>query len=268
MIYSTKTRAALALVDAFKKPSNRGAAFFSLSRKEVAEGLKRNLTNPSAIDQADAQLCGPASLLYSLLQDNPSEYAQFAIDLFEKGKARLRELEVTPCDDLKKYAPPAGSINQADWLTLASIRDSENWAGPFCYDAISHESEAITWPNEVERWFRKVGYTNVVNKASKWSTQDRNNADEASRKYDVEEYHVVLLINHGIISRSDWDPSHSVFTAPTHYIVLRSRIVIASTVQFKAYSWGDANTPVPPAGRTLSLDDFLGNYFGFIAAKF
>ena len=135
----------------------------------------------------------------------------------------------------------------------------------------------------MEKWFKQAGYTRVVNRASKWSTQDRLNAEEASDKHNNDEYHVVILINHGIVSLNKYDPAHSVFTAPTHYVALRSGIQFQPSVKFDVYSWGGwagydyANQTakpampiktIPPLGKTLSEEDFLGNYFGYIAAKF
>lgn len=229
---------ALKLIEEFKKRNNRAGRFYSIPRTQVADGLAERVEDPSKINQGAAQLCGPAALLYSVAQDHPEMYAQFAIDLFEKGEGRLKDLVITPGDDLMRAVPPKGSIDMADWVTLASIRDSENWFG-FSYCDTQQAVAGITWPNEFEKWFKKIGYTKVVNKASKWSTQDRFNAQEASRLYDDEDYHVVLLLNDKLLTQTGHRTyEHSVATPPTHYVVLRSKIQFSPTVKFDVYTWG------------------------------
>ena len=44
-------------------------------------------------------------------------------------KAKLGRLSIEPGSDARNY-DPKGKIPQVDWLTMASIRDSENWL--FC----------------------------------------------------------------------------------------------------------------------------------------
>ena len=170
---------ALRLIDDFKNRRGRSGWFYSIPRDQVAAGLAVRIKDPSRIDQGAANLCGPAALLFNLAQDRPEMYARFAIDLFENGQARLKNLLISPGADLRRAVPPSGTIDMADWITLASIRDSENWFG-FSYCDTDQAASAITWPNELEKWFKSIGYTQVVNKASKWFTQNRANAEEAS----------------------------------------------------------------------------------------
>ena len=258
---------ALKQIEEFKKRTSHAGRFYSIPRAQVADGLAERVKDPSKINQGAAQLCGPAALLYSVAQDSPEAYTQFGIDLFEKGEGRLKELVVTPGDDLLRAVPKNGSIDMADWVTLASLRDSENWFG-FSYSDTNQAAAGITWPNEFEKWFTKIGYTKVINKASKWSTQNRLNAEEASRLYDDDDYHVVLLLNHKLLTqRGHRTYEHSVATPPTHYVVLRSKIQFAPTVKFDVYTWGQRRVQVPHLGEAMTLDEFLGNYFGFVACK-
>ena len=258
---------ALNLVSDFKKRIGAGK-FYSLSRAQIADGLTDRINDPGVINQAAANLCGPASLLFNLAIDRPEMYAKFGIDLFEIGEAHLKDLKITAGDDLRAAVPARGSIHPTDWITMASIRDSENWFG-FSYSSTTQEASAITWPNEMEKWFTQIGYTKVINKASKWFTQDRFNAEEASRLYDKEDYHVVLLLNDKILQQTGHKAyEYSAATPPTHYVVLRSTISFSPTVKFTVYSWGNKLRQVPQIGEALTVDEFLGNYFGFIACKY
>ena len=46
-----------------------------------------------------------------------------------------------------------------DWLTTASLRDSENWF--LDYDSVNKETAGMTLPGELADWFRRAGYTEV-----------------------------------------------------------------------------------------------------------
>ena len=80
--------------------------------------LLMRIANPALMDQGDASLCGPTALVYNLATDRPIQYARYAIDLYETGKAAIGGLRIEPRPDCRAYLPPAGAIHPADWLTI------------------------------------------------------------------------------------------------------------------------------------------------------
>ena len=55
------------------------------------------------------------------------------------------------------YLPPS-TLDHIDWLTCASLRDSENWFLDFDDTGFMSDIAGITLPSEMEQWFRKAGY--------------------------------------------------------------------------------------------------------------
>jgi hypothetical protein len=97
-----------------------------LDRDQVGIDLLIRISNPNILNQRSAGICGPIAFLYSLAFDSPAAYARFAVELYEKGKATLGQLTIDPSSDCREYSPPP-PMSPADWLTAASLRDSENF---------------------------------------------------------------------------------------------------------------------------------------------
>ena len=86
----------------------------------------------------------PSRVLFNIASTSPIQYARFAIELFEKGKSIIYRLVIEPGKDVRNYLPSPGDIAPVDWMTMASIRDSENWF--FDYDTAEKEFAGITMP--------------------------------------------------------------------------------------------------------------------------
>jgi hypothetical protein len=98
-----------------------------LDRDEVGIGMLMRIAYRSSVDQNQTNLCGPAATLFNVLTDRPGAYARFAIDMYERGEAKMVDLSIKPEADLLSYALPSGQIDPVDWLTLASMRNSNDW---------------------------------------------------------------------------------------------------------------------------------------------
>ena len=104
-----------------------GNGFFpNLNRDRVGIDLLMRVGNPSAMDQDKAELCGPVAFLYGLASDTPLTYADFAIELYEKGSSKIGDMLIEPSKGCRNYSPPS-TMSPGDWLTAASLRDFENW---------------------------------------------------------------------------------------------------------------------------------------------
>src|SRR5262249_3813516 len=154
----------------------------ALSRAEVAAGAIARIDDPNRIHQRETNLCGLACLVRSLVTDAPTQYALTIVDLFEKGSTVIlghhARFKIRPRNALKQYALPAtAGINQADWIIMASIRDSENWF--IGYTSIGGDVSALTTPKELTEMFEKAGYMEIDASANPLRTKDIDHALQA-----------------------------------------------------------------------------------------
>lgn len=242
-----------------------------LDRDEVGVGLLMRIANPGLIHQGSSSTCGPASLLYSVAFDNPGMYARFAIDLYEKGEAKIGRLRITPGKHIRNYDPPIDAI---DWLTLASTRDSENWF--LDYDTAAKEFAGATTPFELARWFQQAGFSDVQNETNVVrnvaTSRGLGTVDDANELF-AKGYRVALLIAAQLLKTKKQDQytkdgNQSDYSyIPDHWVVQRSTIDYSGDiVNFKVFTYGNGDRQVPHDG-VLTVDDFLKNFYGFVAAR-
>ena len=255
-----RSERAMQLIAAFETRLLAGA-FPQLQRAEIAQGLRERVRNPALINQGGSSLCGPSALLFNLARMTPDAYVEFAISLYENGYGRLGTLEVKPSSDLKAYNPPRGSIDPVDWMTAASIRDSENWF--FDYQSVQDEIAGITVPSSLAKWYKAAGFTDVKDETNLFFYKTLENARTASALFDSG-YVVSLFINSNMLSALNQRKSS---LTPDHWVVLTSRMrLFDQSVSFEVFTWGSGIFKVPSAG-TLTGKEFLSNYYGYVAAK-
>jgi hypothetical protein len=261
LVPSTRIYAADLVCD-FLRRSGHGR-WPHLDRDEVGVGMLMRIAYPSSLDQNKTNLCGPASVVFNLLRDRPGAYARFAIDMYERGEAKMVDISIKPTGDLLNYSPPHWKIAPVDWLTLASIRNSNDWF--IHYDSVDGEFSGATTPMELAYWFTRAGYSNVKEDANFVRHQrDTVNMDEASRLFSAG-YRVCLLIGSNLIDTTKQAESSDI--RDDHWVVLQSAIDRSGgNVKMIIFTWGDQNRQVPQSG-VLPLDDFLMNYYGYVAAK-
>ncbi|MTV12274.1 MULTISPECIES: hypothetical protein [Bradyrhizobium] len=249
--------------------NTRTTFFPKLDPHRVGIGILRRIAKPSLIDQDQASMCGPSALMFSYASDKPGQYARFAIDLYQKGQANLGRLLIKPGKDVKNYTPPY-SLDHVDWLTCASIRDSENWFLDFDDTGRISDVAGITLPSEMEQWFRKAGYQDVREETNLKFSKGLDSVNEANALL-AGGYRVCLFISANMIEYDDQSDEGSVLTR--HWVVLRDRIQVSSgNVTTTIFTWGKGDYAIPHPGKggaqkPLSIGDFLMNYYGYVAAK-
>ncbi len=268
-LQSDQKKLAAEMVCDFLK-NTRTTFFPKLDPHRVGVGLLRRIANPSLLDQDQASLCGPAALMFSYASDKPIAYARFAIDLYQKGQANLGRLLIKPGHDCRNFLPPS-TMDHVDWLTCASLRDSENWFLDFDDTGKISDLAGITVPSEMEQWFRKAGYQDVrENTNISRFNKDIDTVNEANDLLD-KGYRVCLFISANMTDYDDQADKGSVLTM--HWVVLREKIqVIGGNVKTKIFSWGKGNYEIPHPSKTgdlkpLPVGDFLQNFYGYVAAK-
>lgn len=235
--------------------------FTKVRRSLVAEGLRDRVADPNKINTSALNLCGPAAFVHSLCKDDPIKYVRFAFQLYDTGHAFLGTIEISPSVNLKVANPTfTDKINAADWIVLASIRDSENTFADFY--ATTDAFAGITLPGAVEDWYIAAGYSDVIEECNVWFNKDEEHARRANSLM-YKGYHISLFINMQMLyeeTQNDWS------SIPTHWVNLTTPMLITSNVTFTCFTWGQGEYSVPERG-VLTLEGFLRNYYGFVAAK-
>jgi hypothetical protein len=274
---------AQALVTAFA--SRSGASMFpklAVPRSNFARQLTDRVITPSKIKQGDSSLCGPASFLYCLARRNPDAYAQYVIDLYEKGEASIGTLTVKPGTDCRNY-DPAGAISEVDWVALASLRDSENTF--LDYDSVTDAAAGITLPSGIAGWFGKAGFPSVQNRTNlvfdkNLSTLLAGYGQHCSGAFVCLFVGAdILLGKSGLTGKVPAD----------HWVVLNSPMLIGGVpaitllpkgdavdddenlmkarLEFDVYTWGSNGRAVDLTRNPLTVEEFLDYFYGFVSAK-
>lgn len=229
--------------------------------KKIDSGIRL----PAYPDQDRTSLCGPAAFFYALLMDRPDLYARSIIELWETGETTIGQLHIKPshaCRNPKNFSRFATGdrIPPIDWISLASLRDSEN--GLFSYDSPDDQVAGITLPNALESWFVKAGAAVVFDNIQLSSISlDRLNE---LLGFLAPTHHVVSLVNAAMVDGG-------VGVGKNHWIVWEgapetSSGVITSTTppgkritHSKFFSWGMVGHLVT---RGDTLGQLLSNSFG------
>ncbi|SUW64067.1 Uncharacterised protein [Buttiauxella agrestis] len=230
----------------------------------IEEQIKNRFNQATFPDQNASSLCGPAAFFYCLQMDRPDVYAQAAKEIWQFGKTKIGALEIAPGDGCRH---PEGSffrngtrpkILGLDWMTLASLRDSENSILDF--DTLDSPVAGITLWQTLTEWFEKAGYIKVFSNVG--ATQAGIQGMQDLNNYVQKGYKVVSLINDSLLEGSSSERA----TYPTHWIVWGGPAVqgIDRAVHLNLFSWGQMQDQIKP-GKDLSF--FINRFFGGLVFK-
>jgi hypothetical protein len=286
---------ARAIVATFKANTATGA-WATLDRATVAERLTLIVTDPDAnansladacgarvIQQGDLNVCGPAALMSRWAYRDPVAFATYATQLFETGKSQIGSLAITPGSDLlgaDYNAMLAKMVNvaapQADWMVLSALRNTTNlfWQPSFVGDP-SQQVAGMTLASQLTNWFSATGlYAKVDDQTN---LVEEKGVAHALGLENAPGQDIVLLINANLIALAEKDSPESGWILnqfPNHYVVLLNAPTASAdqtTITLNVWTWGRTSrigsTP-DSQGRpvTVSVDDFVKNYYGAIVA--
>ncbi len=225
-------------------------------------------------DQGTTSLCGPAALFYSILVDRPDIYEQAARELWLYGKTKIGKLEIVPTESCKR---PSGSfyrdsgrlkVSGLDWITLASLRDSENII--FSYGSAEDEAAGVTMWGMLSEWFEKVGYEKVFDNISLSSSKLEDIL--TLNQYQQKGYVVVSLISAGMLTglpntdtsnKNHWIVWNGTITG-TDGTTLTDQVNLDTIVNLKCFSWGEVK---PWVKENKPLSYVLNHTFGALVFK-
>jgi len=190
--------AAGAALEAFRD-KNAPGVWAHLQRADVAETLRARLADPALIDQADAGLCGPMSVLVELARRDPLQYVSAAAELFDEGRYSTPGGKVIVAEaELREVVPPSG-MAAVDWLLGGSFRDDENiWEDVDRGTTEFNGLETLTTPWEMAEWTRQIlGLDSDIEPCISWGELDvLRECEEAISKGGV----AFLCVDSAVIS--------------------------------------------------------------------
>ncbi|MGJ0626355.1 hypothetical protein [Xenorhabdus bovienii] len=246
-------------------------------KSKIKSQIQDRLSKRTHPTQGWASLCGPAAFFYCLQIDRPDIYEQAARELWKYGKTKIGQLEIKPSDSCLhpkgsfynlRYKPKRSTISGLDWLTLASLRDSENMI--MSYDEVDDEVAGITMWGKLTEWFEKAGYEKIFSNVglSHCNINDLIKLND----YFRDGYHVVTLISAGML----YEYGEKETSGKNHWVVwngtvknyqddeIKENSDLNQYVDLNLFSWGYVKNQVKQ-GKTLNY--FLGKTFGGLVLK-
>ncbi|MEB7598489.1 hypothetical protein [Raoultella terrigena] len=237
-------------------------------KKKIESQLTSRIKHSNYPNQGGTSLCGPASFFYCLLMDRPDVYKQAVNELWLHGKTKIGTLEISPGNGCRH---PKGSfyddygreaISGLDWITLASLRDSEN--SIMSYDEVGEQVAGITMWGKLTQWFEKAGYEKIFDNIS---LSHSNLKDIINmNNYIGKGYKVVSLISAGMLSDFPGDSSSKnhwmVWTEQVkcgNGVVISERTSSEDVVDLNLFSWGTVGSQLK---NNISLGSFMKHTFG------
>ncbi|MBB3303954.1 MULTISPECIES: hypothetical protein [unclassified Enterobacter] len=241
-------------------------------RKIETEILSR-LNRRSYPNQGETSLCGPAAFFYCLQIDRPDVYKQAANELWLYGKTKINDLVISPSDGCRHpkgsfYSYGGERISGLDWITLASLRDSENLI--MSYDEVDDQVAGITVWDKLTKWFEKAGYVKVFSNVGllRSNVKDLAHLNEHARNGCK----VVCLISAGMLS--GFGPKETL--SKNHWIVWDGTLKNdkgedvtefsnpSDNVELNLFSWGIVGQQIK---INKDLDYVRKHIFGGVAFK-
>jgi hypothetical protein len=218
------------------------------------------LKNPNKFNQTNLSLCVPALFYHHIFQLQTNKIWQFVNPLFTFGSGYLGKFKITAGITLrnanyKEYVTKhPGMPEQADWMLMASLRDSENhfWD---VYDGSLEDDDLDTYMPDLAGWYRETGFYKKV-----------TFLDMASDSVSVKETKVRSIqksnTNHiGVCIKTQLiNPASSGY----HAIALEGPITIDdvnNTISFDYWTWGG-----PVQTLTKPKADVLKDLVSFVIA--
>lgn len=152
--HSVQKRNALARILGIAQLGAASAQFPRLKVPMVAYQLVARVLEPRLVEQAGYGLCGPATFAVHLAKTRPVEYVELAYNLLKSGTAKIGTLDVAPNQLVREHDPH--TIPHADWLVLASIRNSDQQLDQ---DLAKYGGTTFF---EMVKWLNLAGYGTVV----------------------------------------------------------------------------------------------------------
>ncbi|RWP30701.1 hypothetical protein [Mesorhizobium sp.] len=272
--------AALAYIQNFENNGGSNVAWH-LDRYWTLQRIRRLVQHPSEINQRGLNACGPAVFFRIWFARDPLAAATFACNMLRDGSASIGTLIVASgwrllaqdyalLKSATESAHAGATPENAEWMLLSSLRDSENIFFDYLGEPYTTMDMAagVTLPSTLASWLNATGlYAGVANETSVVYPAGQQRLLSLIPTSDVD---IVLLVsssfNAGLYPSipPGVQPPPGGIHIPDHYVLVTAPFAKSTEslwLQFEVWSWGRVVT------GWAGYAQFFTKYFGPLIAK-
>lgn len=228
--------------------SSAPGVWANIAKADLIADMRATIADPvTQVDQNVSQFCGPTSIVYELVRRMPRRYVRLCRSLYETGTFQSRSHPVTASQDLRG-ATAGQSMSVADWMLIATMRESENAVFGVDPDASGATAgvQGLTTHWEMEGWTSEMllMQNTSISTTFVWGEMD-------AIRYAEEVYAaggVAFIMIHDVLLTND--DSSFVPPWPTHWVVYQGGLKETDGgIGFWVYTWGEQRWISKPVDR-------------------
>lgn len=259
-------RDALMALNEFEQSSAVGVWPY-LDKGTIVKEMRSRLHNPFAVNQGQQPFCGPASVLFELIQKFPGRYVNMGRDLYENGGFQTQSRRIETSAELRQASQGNLRMGPADWMVLAALRESENRIFPVEPNSpeIVRNMAGMTKSWEMKGWVTEIlGYRNASYRHT-YVLRDLKTLRKAQEVIDQGGVAFALITASGLL-----DKTAPKLTVPNHWVTITGNVDItkgtfgrhdSGHVNFDIFTWAKKMHVDVNEGRFE--DSFWGVVFGW-----
>lgn len=273
--------AALRYVDSFESSVGTNVAW-NLDLYWTLQRIRTLIRNPKLLDQRGLNACGPAVFFRIWFARDPLAATMFACKMLRDGSAnigtlavaagsRLRAQDYARLKSVTDSAHPHATPENADWMLLSSLRDSENIYFDYLGEPYTTADmiAGLTLPSTLSSW---LNATRLYNSVSNQTTFVFGaNQQQLLNLIPTSNVDIVLLVsssfNDGLYPSSlpprGVQPGAGGAHIPNHYVFVTAPFAKSNDsvwLQMEVWSWGKTYK------GWVGYTQFFKKYFGPIIA--
>jgi hypothetical protein len=245
--HSAFRREALAAIAAFEQ-SATPSLWPHLEKQAIVTEMRSRINDPFKVNQGRQPFCGPASILFELIRKQPLRYVQLCRNLFEQGSFQAKTKQVYASERLRHASKGNLQMGQADWMVLATLRDSENLLFPVDPEApeLMRNLSGMTKSWEMKGWTKEIlGYEQVKYNHT-YLLGDMRALQSAARVIETGGVAFMLVTANGLLGQTTPDKQDLPVAMPNHWITLLGNVSIqkgsfgkhdSGHVSFDVFTW-------------------------------
>jgi hypothetical protein len=225
---------ALAEIDTFEKSAAPGV-WETLNKATIVAEMRSRVNDPFQINQGGQPFCGPAAVLFELVRKQPLRYVRICQSLFEMGYFQAASQWISAPEDLRKASRGDLRMGQADWLVLATLRQSENLLFPVEPNSpeLIRNLAGMTKSWEMRGWIKEILGYRKSEYYHAYLMNDVSALNRAMAAVQAGGVAFLLITAEGMLQNS---PPPIPF--PSHWIALLGNVAITNQqVGFDVYTW-------------------------------
>jgi hypothetical protein len=233
---------ALTALTAFAQSTQPGVWPY-LDKAQMVREMRAHLRHPYGVNQGHQPFCGPASVLFELVRKFPLRYVELCRSLYETGGFQAKTQFIQTSERLRHASKDIVNLGPADWMVLASLRESENLIFPVEPNApeLIRNLAGMTKSWEMLGWVREVLGYDHADYLHTYVLRDLTALKKAQAVIDQGGVAFGLITANALLS-----PTPPPVMAPNHWVTLVGNIEIkkgtfgrhdSGQVSFDVFTW-------------------------------